>query len=246
MIFNKNNYYKWYFLPKVKFSIIKYTRNRETALITDDKKITLRMLKIHSVQHIDFHLKNLNWYRNKWNMYYSMAEYSFGIPNQKFDLKRRDNSKWRAEHWRYMVANDFLIDIDATNHLEMDYAKKSTINIVDRLVKFDIPHNIRFSGCGFHIIIPYEYFKDKKYSFNPKDRDNIYSQFSLISKKLNLELSEMVDYKINDSRRICKLPYSLVIYENNIYVCYPLTYKGLLDFKLENMKPEVIYAKINT
>ena len=92
---NINNYYKWYFIPKVKFNIIKYTKNRETALISHDKAITLRMLKIHSVQHIDFHLKSLNWFKNKWNMYYSLAEYKEGIPNQNFNLAKRDNSEWK-------------------------------------------------------------------------------------------------------------------------------------------------------
>ena len=52
---------EWYNSSGVKFQIIKYTFNRECALLTpsfvkssDLKKFSVRMLKIHSVNHIDF------------------------------------------------------------------------------------------------------------------------------------------------------------------------------------------------
>lgn len=237
---NINNYYKWYFIPKIKFNIIKYTKNRETALITSNKKITLRMLKIHSVQHIDFHLKHLNWFSNKWNMYYSLAEYNEGIPNQKFNLAKRDNSQWRKDHWQSMKGYDLLIDVDASQHFEIDHAKKSTINICNRLLKNDIDFDIRFSGCGFHIIVPYSYFAANKYSFDPNDDLSVYSAYSLIAKQFSSKFSEMIDTNLNDSRRLCKIPYSLAIYDKNIYVCCPLDYGQLINFNLEDYTPENI------
>lgn len=235
---NINNYYKWYFIPKVKFNIIKYTKDRETALITHNKKITLRMLKIHSVQHIDFHLKNLNWFKNKWNMYYSLAQYKDGIPNQKFNLAQRDNSQWKKDHWRSMKSFDLMIDIDATDHSEIEHAKKCTMNICRRLEKHDVDFEIVFSGCGFHIIVLYSYFSKYSYSFDPDSYNSIYSAYSLIAKKLSSKYSEMIDYNLNDSRRLCKIPYSLAIYENNIYMCCPVRYETLDDFDLEYYKPE--------
>lgn len=238
MIINTSNYYKWYFIPKIKFNIIKYTKNRETMLLSHDRKKFLRMLKIHSVQHIDFHLKALNWYKQKWNIYYSMAQYKNGIPNQKFNLAARDNSQWKKDHWKQMVSYDFLIDIDATTHDEIIDAKLSALNIIRRLEKHKILYDVRFSGMGFHIVVPYDHFKSDNYSFDPKHERSIYSYYSLMARKLNIEISEMVDYKINDSRRVCKVPYSLAIYENIIYVCCPLTIKMLKEFKLENYTPE--------
>ncbi len=244
-MFNISNYYKWYFISKIKFEIIKYTKDRETSLISHNKKVTLRMLKIHSVQHIDVHLKAINWYRNKWNMYYSLAKYENGIPNQSLNLRGRDNSQWKKDHHNHMISYDFMIDIDASDHSEIDKSKDSAIVIVAMLDKYNIPYELRFSGCGFHIIVPYSYFNHKKYSFDFKSKDSIYSYYSMIAKKLNINYSEMIDTNLNDARRLCKIPYSLAIYENNIYVCCPITVKELENFKLDNMLPENVYKRLN-
>lgn len=234
---NINNYYKWYFIPKVKFNIIRYTKNRETALISHDKKITLRMLKIHSVQHLDFHLKNLNWFKIKWNMYYSLAQYKNGIPKQHFNLAKRDNSEWKKDHWQSMIGYDLLIDVDASDHSEMDHAKRSAIKIAERLMKYDLKFNIVFSGCGFHLVVPYKVGMTED-SFDPHAEENIYSRYALIIKQLNYEYSEMVDINLNDSRRLCKIPYSLAIYEKNIYMCCPINFEQLTEFKLKDYTPE--------
>lgn len=245
MIYTINNYWKWYFISKIKFNIIKYTKNRESCLISHDRKITLRMLKIHSVQHIDFHLKALNWYKNKWNLYSSLGTYETGIPNQSFNLKERDNSEWRKEHWKEMVAYDFMVDIDATNHNDIEMAKYSTLLVVKLFDKHNIPYEVRFSGMGFHIIVPYSYFKNKNHSFDRQDRDNnIYTFYREIAETLNNEVSEMIDYGLNDARRLCKVPYSLAIYKNNIYVCMPLTLNELESFELENYTPDKIFFKL--
>ncbi len=235
---NINNYYKWYFIPKIKFNIIKYTRNRETALITHNKKITLRMLKIHNVQHVDFHLKALNWFKNRWNMYYSLAEYRNGIPNQKFNLNKRDNSEWKKSHYKSMIGFDLLIDIDASDHSEIEHAKTSALNIGQRLMDYEIPFDIRFSGMGFHLVVPYSYFADRNYSFNVEDDNSIYAAYSMIAKSIHDEYSSMVDTNLNDPRRLCKLPYSLAIYENNIYMCCPLSYHELINFELDQFTPK--------
>lgn len=245
MMFNINNYYKWYFIPKVKFEIIKYTKNRETSLITHDKKITLRMLKIHSVQHIDIHLKAINWFKLKWNMYYSLGKYENGIPNQTLNFRERDNSDWKKNHFKSMIIYDFMVDIDASDHNEIMASRDSALTIVKRFDKFKIPYELRFSGCGFHIIIPYSYFKDKGYSFDPSDKNSIYSAYSLMAKKLNVEYSEMVDVNLNDARRLCKIPYSLAIYEKIIYVCCPISLDQLKDFDIKDMIPENVYQRIN-
>lgn len=232
-----DNYSEWYFLAKVRYQLIKYTFNRETALITFDTKRPLRMLRVHNTQSIDFLLNAVNWKTNRWNLYYSMARYNKGIPYQKFNLADRDNSGWKKNHWKEMVSNDFLIDIDATHHGEMDYAKDSAVRLANLFNENNIPHDIRFSGCGFHLVVPYEYFKEDGLSFDPLAETNVYNHYSLIAKKLNIEVSEMIDYKINDSRRLCKLPYSLALYKAGLYVCKPLAYDELIEFKLEDMSP---------
>ena len=137
-----------------------------------------------------------------------------------------------------MLKYDLLIDIDASDHSEILHANKCTIEICKRLKQYDIEFEIVFSGCGFHIVIPYKHFETKKFSFDPDSDNSIYSAYSLIAKKLSSKYSEMVDYNLNDSRRLCKIPYSLAIYENNIYMCCPLSFYTLQNFKLEDYKPD--------
>lgn len=237
---NLSNYYKWYFISKVKFNIIKYTKNSETALISSNKKITLRMLKVHSVQHIDFHLKAINWFKNKWNIYYSIAKYKDGIPNQKFDLRNRDHSVWNENCHRYITDYDFLIDIDASSHEEIGYAQQSALNVCKLLDKYSIPYHIVFSGCGFHIKVPYSFFKSKGYSFLHGEPNSIYRVFASISRRLNKEVSEMIDTTIYEHRRLCKVPYTLALYDEDIYVCMPITLEKLKYFHLNDYKPEQV------
>ena len=239
-----DNYYLWYDIAKIKFYMIKYLFRRESALKMFDSMKMLRMLKIHNVQHIDVYKRAFHWNKNKWNVYYSLARYNSGIPNQTLNLLDRNDPEWKVNYWKEVVSHDLFIDIDASHHGEIEYAKLTAINLAKRFKENNIPYEVRFSGCGFHVIIPYEYFKDKNLSFNPKDEDNIYSYYTLIAKKLYMEVSDMIDYKLNDSRRLIKAPYSLALYRDYIYVCLPLTDEELFDFKLENMTPEEVIKRI--
>jgi hypothetical protein len=165
------------------------------------------------------------------NFYYSLARYSNGIPNQTFNLSLRDNSGWVSSHYKEMIEYDFLIDVDSGDHSDIEYAWDSTKDIINYFDLLQVPYELRFSGMGFHIIVPYVYFP--KYSFNPKDNDNIYTLYSRIAKMLKERFSEMLDTTIYDSRRVCKLPFSLSIYEDGVYVCTP--FLSRLDFDNFNL-----------
>jgi hypothetical protein len=79
------------------------------------------------------------------------------------------------------------------------------------LDKKGIVYSLRFSGCGFHIIIQYTEIPDyKKHSFNPFDKKNIFIHCNKLNKKYHDKISEMVDFSINDARRIIKVPNTLV------------------------------------
>ena len=66
----------------------------------------------------------------------------------------------------------------------------------------------------------------------------------MITRKLHNEFSEMIDFNLNDPRRICKVPYSLAVYPDDIFVCIPLTIKELQRFKLSHAKPSSVLAKL--
>ena len=125
-----------------------------------------------------------------------------------------------------------VIDIDSGDSEETDYAVYS-VEILKKL--FDCnntPYHLRFSGRGFHFVIPYKYFEHLNKSFNPHEDNNIYAYMSDIADILHDDLSEMIDTSVYDSRRVLKIPFSLSIYQNESFICSPI--KDLPNFKLSD------------
>lgn len=91
---------------------------------------------------------------------------------------------------------------------------------------------------GFHIIIEHKFLP--KLPFDPDEDKNIYRFCRAFAKYFFDNVTELVDLKIYDSRRVCKIPYSLALFKDMILVCKPLTEKELLDFNLEIVQPENI------
>ena len=244
--FDIENYHRWYFNADIKFRIIKYTKNRETVLmkkttdISQLKFTTFRMRKIHSVQHLDAHLREYNWQDYKLNMYYSLAKYKNGIPNASFKPNEVDYTNWNENNHKEMVEFDFLIDVDSPDHESIGFAQESAINISEHLTRDKTPHEIRFSGCGFHIIVPYSHFKDKGYSFTVGHPNSIYKRYKELATELYIKYSELIDLGIYEHRRITKIPYSIAIYGTELYVCMPITIEKLNNFNLSDYTPEEV------
>ena len=245
-------YPQWYRIPQVKFQIRNYTYRRETMFIKPKHSMkpgmTTRMIKIHNVQHLDIWLKSMHITSNErdYNLYYSLAHYEDGIPNGSLKLGDRDFGNWTEEHWKSMDGFDFLLDIDAGNHNEIDFAYYSAIEVKKIFDKLEVPYHLRFSGMGFHFVIPYVYFSDKSLalSFNPEAENNIYDFYRDIALKFYDGNSEMVDTGIYDSRRVVKIPYSLALYPGRTYVCYPFKAFEFETFDLEYMRPRHFINKI--
>lgn len=233
--------WKWYGRIDVLFEIIKQTKNRECAFLvpywcTDEmKRYSIRMLKIHNVKHLKFVMRASQIFSKKTivNLYYSLAKYKNGIPNQTMNLYERNNEDWKNKHYEEIESFDFVIDIDAGDFSEFELCYLSAKNIKNYFDFLKVPYSLRFSGKGFHFFINSDYMPKK--SFNPYDEDNIYKLHFKIAKSISDRFSEMVDLKIYDSRRVLKIPYTLSIYEKNIYVCYPFQNDDEFNnFKLKN------------
>ena len=239
--------YQWYNLASVKFEMIKHLYNREFALFVpkfidnqEVQKRSVRTLKVHSVQHLDFNLKATKMFikETPYCFYYSMAKYKNGLPNQTLNFTERDNTDWTENCYKEIESYDYLIDIDAPDFSDMQFAYESAYNVKELFDKLNVPYELRFSGLGFHFIIPYKYLP-QDLTLNPHKEDNLYKFLSKLTKLIFKECSEMLDTNIYDSRRVCKLPYSLALYYHDAFVCSPfLNDIEFINFKLCNYRPD--------
>lgn len=234
----------WYNRIDVQYELVKQTYLREFSLLVPSwisdplqKRTSTRNLKCHNVTHLKFLLKALDWREREliFNFYYSLARYQNGLPNQTMNMKNRNNDDWNLNHYKTMIGYDFLIDIDAGSHDDIYHAKDSMLMITDYFNRFNVPYYVKFSGKGFHIIIPHNATPVK--SFDVNEKNNVYFEFSSVAKLLYERFSEMIDTKIYDPRRLCKLSYSLAVYEDDIFVCYPLHMRyDLENFNLDDYR----------
>lgn len=247
-------YPNWYRIAEVKFHMIRYTYKRETMLIPPKHSVsggkTTRMIKIHNVQHLDLWLQSMHIADSKkdYNMYYSLAKYKDGIPHGSLNLSERDFGNWNEDHWKEMESYDFVIDVDAGNHKEIEFAYYSAVKVKKFFDELNVPYNLRFSGMGFHFLIPYNYFSDLKMdlSFDPDSEHSIYNLYNSIANKLHKKFSEMVDVTIYDSRRVIKIPYSLAMYSSGNFICMPFYSDEEFDkFYYKHYRPIDLFSKIN-
>lgn len=235
----------WYISAPVKFEMIKSTYNREVAFIVPSweeenmKRRTLRMLRVHNVSDLDYHISATKMFRDSvpYNMYYSLMRYVEGIPKGNSNYSLRDWEEWNKTHTNEAIGYDLMVDIDSPNHNYLENAYHSAKTLKWYYDKNNIPYYLIFSGCGFHFITPSSYLPSK--SFNPLEEDNIYKWCRKFAVNLYDNFSEMVDINIYDSRRVCKIPYSLSFYKNDCFVCAPFnSEEEFNNFEYEDYRPE--------
>ena len=220
--------------------ILPYLNNRELALIVskgygEQSKRSTRNIRIDSV-------KDFKWWVLRWsgmndketfyNFYHSMAKYRFGIPHfpSRWQERKPQTQKWIIEHIKSMMSYDCLIDIDSPSHTYMKMAKEDAISIREWLDRNEYTYEIRFSGCGFHFIIPSAHFNMQ---FDPYADTNCYKQMIKMLMDLYNNITQFVDTSVIDSRRVCKIPNTLAIYNNKVYKCQVLKKYELEKFELE-------------
>ena len=237
---------QWYNLASVKFESIKFLYNREFALLVpsfinnnDVKKRSVRNLKCHSIQHLDFNLKATDMFKKEtpYCFYYSMAKFKSGVPNQNLNFAKRNNLDWNENCYKEIISYDCLIDIDAPDFDDLQFAYESAIDLKKVFNSLNVPYELRFSGMGFHFIIPYKYLP-QNLTLNPHKENNLYQFLTIFVKKLYDKYTELIDMGIYDSRRVCKIPYSLALYENDAFVCTPfLNDEEFNKFRLYDYRP---------
>lgn len=243
----------YYFTKEAKFQMTKYLFNREFAYLVPkwlkDKaiqgisNISTRSWRVHNVQSFDLILNKYIY--GKWvesepyprvvNLYYSLAKYKDGVPFQPLDLKERNTEAWKKTHYEHMTGFDLLIDLDARPINNIYYAWHDAREIKRLLDRFQVCHSLRFSGSGFHLLVPSEALPSL--SFDPHDDENIYLWQNRLIAMIEKKISCMADSTTWDSRQLCKIPYSLAFMNDRIMLSYEFQDKEEFSrFRLEDFQ----------
>jgi len=239
------NYSEWYFDKNIQNEIIKFMFNREfhwgyPKYMQKGQELS-KLYRCHRPADFEYLLVNKAKYPEKyWNLFTSVAKYLKGVPLRI--RGRLTDEGWYDHYFNFIESFDFFIDIDCKDISEIEWALLSAKKLKKHLDKLKVPYYLRFSGCGFHFLIP----DPKTGSYDPKDSNSIYRQYALKAKELNEIISEFIDLKVYDSQRKIKLPYSLSLYDYGSYVCTPInTNNELFSFYIGNYRPENIFNNIS-
>ena len=148
----------WYNKLDVQYAMIKYLDNREFAMIapywTDMNKISTRNWRVRRTQDLKFLWSYWGMWKQlkPYQMYYSVAKYTAGIPKQDLKNRKESNEIWNENHWKQIETYDFVIDIDSIDH-NFEFTLISLKSVMYDLLDHDYICEIRFSGKGFHILI---------------------------------------------------------------------------------------------
>jgi hypothetical protein len=201
---DKNSYYA---LPEIQNKIAYECRYREVIVIKrlDDRKITIRPLKIFKPEHFQWLYKFLWLEKNDFDLYISNA--SVKLPPLPNKMKEMENARHRLDKiWvSIMTGYDFFVDLDSSSE------KDETILIEwALLIKKDVQQlgnliDIYKTGSGgVHLIL--------KGQFEPayiKETLTDICNKHKIPLRSNTEILPYCDDLIYDLRRIRRVPWSI-------------------------------------
>lgn len=203
---------EWYSSEIIQYLLTTQLKNRELALLNIKDTIPSRKVRYIKAFHSKYLMLNFDRfgvlkYPNI-NLYMSLAHLKY-FPTASFNLNTRteeqDYIDFGINYNKYIIGYDILFDIDASSMEEAYPETKAIKQIMD---EHKIAYAVYPSGRkGWHIRIPYEYTKYNNNSFNvniiPLISDFIYYIKEIYG-------FSYIDDSITDSKRIAKLPYSLV------------------------------------
>ncbi|MFA7709446.1 MAG: hypothetical protein WCX82_04920 [archaeon] len=234
------HFFEHYKDKRVLYEIVKYLKNNEFCLNSN-----IRWLYSSKIEYL---LKIIYFYRvleykgeNKkgetvegLTFYCGLANFSSRSPPP---FNPKEKKEWQENYWTRKVNPEYIkkitgynfgLDIDGKDFNEAYHDAKEVIKFFN---KFKIRFSVWCSGKkGFHIIIPYEEFREQ---IEPFDLDYaiVFCKSLMLDLVKYLKLKK-VDTLIYSASRFLKVPYSLDM--RNGRVIYPLSDNEFLSFN-ENM-----------
>lgn len=209
----------------VLYDVVKFTKNRETVLMTDNANKSHKPIRQLKVQNVDWLLKLLKAYKvvkQQMNLYYSVARVH-GMPLIYKDY----NGSFTKYFHVFEKGTDIVIDFDSDgsvtdfNRLEEDV--RVFVNILNGA---GVSNMVYFSGNkGYHVFIPFgqmSYVCSKcktrhKTGYCQKDKDYLIHKtfsYALANMADDYGIGAYIDYSVFDCRRFAKVPNSLVWTKN--------------------------------
>jgi len=218
---------QWYCNRSVYVQLIKAMMHREVVFMrySDNRNevVLHRNLKINHHVYFFKNIERYHFFTEPQNLYASLSL----MPNapmfsHNIKKKKEEQKEFIKSHLNYLTTYDFLFDMDANP--EKGYTIKDayfeTKLLKELLDRKRIPYILTWSGNkGFHLRIPYETFPGWMKELKIKDLVKIFKEFTTNFKQV--KNFQLIDDTLMDTRRIFKLPYSVVYPE--YFVCIPLS-----------------------
>lgn len=218
---HKEMYYK---NPKVLERMTSYTKFREVALLSKtNSKHNTRYLRVGYSNNWKSIFKAVKFFQKDYSIYFSASYYSY-FPFISCGEKRKEQIKqWREKEFESLRGQDFILDLDEKYISKNDPRLIETSKFISfYLSKFNLPHQVRFSGRGLHVGIPYYIFKSLGKSLNPSDEDNLYMFYKDLTVDLSSKLNIDFDTAVCHYGRLFKVPYSLADYGDRTIPVVPI------------------------
>ena len=157
-----------------------------------------------------------------YNLYYTMAEYKELYPNMAYMLRNK-HIRWDFNTMLTKIKHiPLVIDLDSDSLEDLKVHAKDVYKICEHLEK----PMVIFTGMGFHI---YDDEIGKKFN-------NDLTMHTEFVTELAESITEFIDLKIYDYRRILKIPNSLAVYEDDnenfkMFIVSEIELNELKDFK---------------
>ena len=223
------DYTEYYNHVEVLFELVKQMHGKETAFLGTE--FNVRCIKAHSLAYLKSNMMSFNFFKRAYNIYISSANYN-NLPCFSYnpEVRKQQQSDFNKNAKDFMTGYDLFIDIDGIpeDHLPAWREAKRIKSVFDR---YRIPYSIKFSGKGFHFIVPSLYFSSLP---DFTIRNATFKKFMLSMVKI-LDL-RLVDMSIYDVRRVYKAAYSFDIKTGRIAL--PLSDEQFEHFTFSMVDPD--------
>lgn len=239
----------YYSVPSIKYLIVirnKCGMNKEfekefailTKRIYSPMKIA-RLLTCTKYTQLDFYFENMSLFKAPFTNFYNSLAHLDTLPLTSMNLHLRTQEEIYAEfqdYWdEHIKGFDLLFDMD---NQDINIAHRDTKILRKILSDYQIPFSTKFSGTkGFHIFTPYEWIASKDDKF-----PDFIGKIDYLLKEIQAQYEiESLDTSITDSKRVCKMPYTLDIDK----IVLPLTDEQFDNFDIKKMTADYIFFKRN-